>query len=115
MTMNFFERLKRLVGGGEHLHGGIEGGQEDCPTCQPITCMEALEKVYEYLDGELDETTQQDVGHHFSVCQKCYPHLMLEERFLDLLRQSKGEEVKAPTHLKAQVLELLAAEVGEPG
>ena len=113
--MNLFERLKRLVGGGEHLHEGLEGGQDACPTCQSITCMEALEKVYEYLDAELDEATRQDVAHHFSVCQKCYPHLMLEERFLDLLRQSRGEEVKAPDHLKAQVLELLAAEVGERG
>lgn len=115
--MNFIERLKRLMGGGEHLHGGHggHGGDEgDCPACQPITCMEALEKVFEYLDGELDETTRRDVGHHFSVCQKCYPHLMLEERFLDLLHQSKGE-VKAPPHLRAQLLELLAAEIGEPG
>lgn len=112
MTMNFIERLKRLLGGGEHLPAGHENGGEECSAGQPITCMEALEKVYEYLDGELDEDTQRDVGHHFSVCQKCYPHLMLEERFLDLLHQSRGEE-KAPPHLKEQVLELLAAEAGE--
>lgn len=113
--MNFFERLKRLVGGGANSPAGREGGEDDCPACRPITCMEALEKVYEYLDGELDEETRKDVGHHFSVCQRCYPHLRLEERFLELLHQSKGDEVKAPPHLKAQILELLSAEARGSG
>ena len=112
--MTFIERLKSLISGGGH-HGDDSGGmEEECSTCRPISCAEALERVYEYLDGELDGATEKDVQHHFSVCKRCYPHLQLEERFLELLHESKGE-VETPAHLKDQVLELLALEVAEKG
>jgi anti-sigma factor (TIGR02949 family) len=74
--------------------------------------MEALEKVHEFLDGELDSVSHQEVTQHFEMCQKCYPHLRLEERFREALQRSKGDEV-CPEHVKSQVLELLAAEAGK--
>lgn len=109
--MNFIERLRKLLSASDHP-GECLGEDEDCPTCRPISCREAYERVYEYLDGELDEDAHTDVQHHFSVCKKCYPHLRFEEHFLDLLHRSRGKE-EAPAQLKAQVLELLAAEAGE--
>lgn len=112
MTMTFFDRLKRLLGGGGDggsQHGSPDG---DCVTCRPISCMEAIERVHEYLDGELDEASFQDVAHHFEVCQRCYPHLKLEERFREVLREAQAKE-KCPGHLRAQVLDLLAVESRE--
>jgi len=109
--MSFFERLKRLVGGGGNGQPHHEGEDGSCPSCRPISCMEALERVHEYLDGELTEDSYQDVAHHFEVCQKCYPHLRLEERFREALRQSREKE-KCPDHLRTQVLDLLASEAG---
>jgi mycothiol system anti-sigma-R factor len=112
MKMNFIERLRSLLSGEGHHQDGPRETEEECTDCRPISCGEALEKVYEYLDGELDGATNRDVQHHFSVCKRCYPHLQLEERFLDLLHESK-EEVTMPAHLKDQVLELLALEAAQ--
>jgi anti-sigma factor (TIGR02949 family) len=71
--------------------------------------MEAMEQLHEYLDGELDEVSHEEVARHFSICQRCYPHLRLEERFRDLLHGSQDAEA-CPEHVRRQVLELLAAE-----
>jgi mycothiol system anti-sigma-R factor len=87
---------------------------ESFPACEEITCAEALERVHEYLDGELGDVSHEEVARHFSMCQRCYPHLHLEERFRDLLHRSHEGEA-CPDHLKEQVLELLAAEAREPG
>jgi len=76
--------------------------------------MEAMAKVQEYLDGELDGVSHEEVAHHFSICQRCYPHLRLEERFRELLHRSQADEA-CPETLKEQVLELLAEEVGKSG
>jgi mycothiol system anti-sigma-R factor len=70
--------------------------------------------VHEYLDGELEEASAADVAHHFKVCQKCFPHLRLEERFREALRKSRSRE-QCPDHLRAQVLALLAVEGPEEG
>jgi len=106
--MSFVDRMKRLlVSGGSDLHHHAEEGE--CATCRPISCMEAIERVHEYLDGELEEAAASDVAHHFKVCQQCFPHLRLEERFRAAIRDSqKGE--RCPDHLRAQVLEVLAVE-----
>ena len=73
--------------------------------------MQAMEQLQEYLDGELEHISHQEVAHHFSMCKRCYPHLKLEERFRGLLNRSQEEEA-CPEQLREQVLELLAAETG---
>ena len=111
--MSFFERLKRLLGSSDspaRPSGATEGGSG---AGEPISCMEALERLHEYLDGELESASHEEVAQHFSMCQKCYPHLRLEERFREALQRTKDEEA-CPEHVKSQVLELLAAEAGEP-
>ena len=112
--MSFSERLKRLLWGSDVSAPAPAEEDEPSPACKQLTCMEALERVHEYLDGELDDISSEEVAQHFSMCKKCYPHLRLEEQFRSLLNRSHEEEV-CPDHLKEQVLELLAAEAREPG
>ncbi len=114
MKMTFLDRLKRLLmgrGNGQNHH---KNGVGECPECKPISCMEALERVHEYLDGEMEASDARDVAHHFEVCQRCYPHLRLEERFKEALRQSREKE-KCPDHVREQVLALLATEARDDG
>ena len=73
--------------------------------------MQAMDQLQEYLDGELDDISHEEVAHHFSMCKRCYPHLKLEEQFRGLLRRSQEDEA-CPEHLRKQVLELLDAETG---
>jgi anti-sigma factor (TIGR02949 family) len=109
--MNLLDRLKRLLGGnGAPPEVGGNGKPSGPP--EPISCMEAMAKVQEYLDGELDGVSHEEVAQHFAMCKRCYPHLKLEERFRALLHRSSEEET-CPEHVREQVLQLLAAEGGE--
>ena len=112
--MSFFDRLKRLLGGPDTSEEHSGGNGRGSATRDHISCMEAMEKLQEYLDGELDDVSHEEVAHHFEVCQKCYPHLKLEERFRGLLDRSRQEEA-CPDHVREQVLELLSKEAGDPG
>lgn len=77
-----------------------------------ITCEEALSRVHEYLDGELDGVSAEEVRLHFDVCQRCYPHLRLEEAFQAALRRAADADTPIPPDLRDRVLDMLA-EVGE--
>ncbi|NNM07314.1 MAG: mycothiol system anti-sigma-R factor [Gemmatimonadetes bacterium] len=112
--MTFFDRLRRLLGSsqGSTRQGG--GNGKPSGEAQPIACMEAMAKVQEYLDGELNDVSHEEVAQHFSMCKRCYPHLKLEESFKELLHRSAEEEA-CPEHVRNQVLELLAQESGQGG
>ena len=54
-----------------------------------ISCEEAMERVYEYLDGELDPDWTEKVRHHVEICRKCYPYFNFERVFLDHVRSRR--------------------------
>ena len=63
------------------MSGPPEGDRPD-----PITCAEAIRRVYEYLDGELDAGWTERVHEHIEVCRRCYPYFDFERIFLDHIR-----------------------------
>lgn len=74
-----------------------------------ITCAEAAERLYEYLDAELDDESAQAVREHLRVCEACYPRLAFEESFRALVRRvEEGRE--ASDRLKGRVLDALRRE-----
>jgi anti-sigma factor (TIGR02949 family) len=112
--MSILERLRRLLGSDEipAPSRAVEGeAHPDGP--RSISCPEALERIQEYLDGELEGVPREEVAYHFSVCQQCYPHLRLEEQFRELLHRNRERET-CPEHLRAQVLALLAVDGEKP-
>ena len=110
--MSFGDRLRRLLSLGGR--GAGPAGKTSSGVCEDPSCVDAMSRIQEYLDGELENAPHEEVAHHFHVCQKCYPHLKLEERFRDLLHRHHNEEC-APQHLRDQVLELLAREAKRTG
>ena len=98
--MSFINRLRRLFGG-----GGASGN--GAGHAEMISCEEALSVIYEFLDGELEEAPRQQVQEHFDVCQRCYPHLRLEESFRAAVQNATRGEA-APPELKARLLDLIA-------
>lgn len=75
-----------------------------------ISCQEALEKVYEYLDGELGSPDQEKVREHVKICRNCYPLFDFERAFLDFVRE-KGFAEEA----SGELLERVHAIVREGG
>ena len=76
-----------------------DAGQGDQLT---MSCQEALEKVYEYLDGELGSLDQEKVREHVKMCRNCYPLFDFERAFLDFIRE-KGFAEEASDELLARV------------
>jgi len=100
-----FEAFRKWIGSGGNGHG--RGG--DGPTIP--SCKEALSRIYEFLDGELDHVASGQVEAHFEVCRRCYPHLACERAFKAALQRAV-EGRRAPPELRREVLSLLE-EVGE--
>jgi len=59
-------------------------GGETAP--ENITCEEALARMYEYLDGELEPDWSEKVRRHLEVCRRCWPRFELERAFIDHIR-----------------------------
>ena len=72
-----------------------------------ISCQEAAEKVYEYLDGELDGETTEQVRGHIEMCKKCYPYFNFERIFLDHIR-SQANRDESSKALEEKVMKMLA-------
>lgn len=76
---------------------GREGG---------ITCHEAAERVYEFLDGELDPERMEQVRQHVEVCRRCWPYFNFERIFLDHIR-SRGLKSERSRRLEEKVRRML--------
>ena len=76
---------------------------------QGITCEDALRLVSDFIDGELDGVSRQEVEAHFEVCTRCYPHLRLEQSFRAAVRRACERET-APPELRERVLDMVSEE-----
>lgn len=74
-----------------------------------VSCRDALERIQEYLDGELANASEEEIAEHFRICTRCYPHLKLEVCFRTKVHAAL-DGARAPEDLRARVLELLSSE-----
>lgn len=108
----FLERLKRFVTGdgvgrGDSVPPEDSGGARDgCEEIEEISCEEAVSRVYEFLDGELEDAKEERIRCHVLKCERCYPYFNWERVFLANVRE-KGAVPRANPELKEKVRELL--------
>lgn len=79
------------------------------PECGGITCEEAVERVYEFLDGELDPGWMERVREHAEICRRCTPHFEFERVFLEHVRR-KGLRPERSELLEKRIREALESE-----
>ena len=99
--MSLFKKMKIMVGA--TLRGD-----------KMMTCGEALEELFEYLDGELDESTRRRVKDHLALCAPCATRADFEKAFLDAVASARdaGDPVSEAT--RARVLAVLDEVDDEP-
>jgi len=68
-----------------------------------ITCEEAAQQLYEYLDGELSPGDYSKIKLHLELCRNCCHRFDFEEILRSLIR-SKARSEKLPAHLKESIL-----------
>lgn len=72
-----------------------------------ISCQQAVDKVYEYLDGELDAESAEGVRVHIEACKKCYPYFNFERIFIDHIR-SRALGPEHNERLEKRILDVLS-------
>jgi anti-sigma factor (TIGR02949 family) len=72
---------------------------------QPINCEEALQRLFEYIDHELDGHKHEEMDDHLSRCLSCYSRLEFEQKLRQHLKQATGE--KAPPVLHEKIANLI--------
>jgi anti-sigma factor (TIGR02949 family) len=71
-----------------------------------IGCLQAIESLYAYLDGELDDLqTVASVEHHLGHCRSCYSRTEMERALTARMRRS-GKS-RASAGLQARLRKLL--------
>ncbi len=73
-------------------------------------CVNALSKLYDYLDGELPPEEHEAVRHHMEVCQGCYPFLRFCSSFQDAVHRAAEGQIAAPPTLRSRIADLLRVE-----
>jgi mycothiol system anti-sigma-R factor len=67
-----------------------------------MTCEEAVKKLYEYIDKELDKETVAQLDRHLEICKSCCDHFELEKKIKSLIQESCFDQ-KAPQFLKNKI------------
>lgn len=111
------ERLRRLLGLGSD--GASDpavprppfgnGPPPGCEEVSDIPCEEAARRVYEFLDGEIDEEDSETIRCHVEQCERCYPMFNWEKLFLEALKE-RGGRPEPNDELRRRVGELLDRE-----
>jgi anti-sigma factor (TIGR02949 family) len=73
-----------------------------------ITCNEALEQLWAYIDGELPEGEARGVKSHLEACRGCHPHFDYQKAFCQFLRRQAQTPV--PASLRRRVFLALLEE-----
>jgi mycothiol system anti-sigma-R factor len=70
-----------------------------------ITCSEAVERLWEYLDGELTAEDKAALEEHLSFCRVCCGEVEFAQELRGFLARSAGEEL--PEGVRARLLTTL--------
>ncbi len=110
--MAFFDSFKRLFGSTGQNGGSGEPASPDETVVAMIPCDEACARLYEYLDGELEDVSEEEVQRHLEVCEGCYPRVQFEKYFLEALRRSQ-DGGRVSESLRDRVLQSLVEDEGD--
>jgi anti-sigma factor (TIGR02949 family) len=80
-----------------------------------ISCQEALQRLYEYLDGELAAEDTEEVRHHVEICARCYPEVRMTSELKEALERARQGQPCCPDGLRDRVARLLRDEDARAG
>jgi anti-sigma factor (TIGR02949 family) len=72
----------------------------------PIDCHEAVQRLYEFLDGELTPDLEAAIRHHLRLCAGCFGLYDFERAYLRFL-EARTRAVGAPAPVRQRILDEL--------
>lgn len=82
-----------------------------CGNPHDTDCAEVLARVYEYLDGELDEESLAAITHHLDECSPCLAEFGLERVVREVVQRSCRCSA-APEALRMSILSRISQITG---
>jgi anti-sigma factor (TIGR02949 family) len=73
-----------------------------CGKPHDTPCSEVLDRVYEYLDGEMDKHDVHHIKEHLDECGPCLREFGLEEAVKAIVKRSCHDQ--APAELRSKVM-----------
>ena len=67
-----------------------------------MDCFEAANRLFEFLDEELEEFCCEELREHLSICSDCRCHFEFEKSMMCFISQSEVK-TKAPKRLKNKI------------
>jgi anti-sigma factor (TIGR02949 family) len=83
----------------------VELSAQTVETFDYYSCEEAIKRLNDYLDHELQPDERSDVLKHLQICKPCLERFHFEEGLLQSLRV-RVARVTAPGHLRARIADM---------
>ena len=64
-------------------------------TRKDLNCEQALHRLFEFLDHELDAQERDAVRYHLSTCRSCFSRAEFEQRLKQKLHELRQDEAEA--------------------
>jgi mycothiol system anti-sigma-R factor len=74
-----------------------------CGSPHQTPCVEVLQHIYAYIDGEVDGPVEVSITTHLRECPPCLQHFAVERAVKGLVRRSCACE-QAPEELRTQIV-----------
>jgi anti-sigma factor (TIGR02949 family) len=74
-----------------------------------ISCREAVGRLWEFIDNELDDATCEQVREHLERCRNCFPHYQFQQAYREFMATCKDGQCASPELRK----KIFAALLGE--
>jgi mycothiol system anti-sigma-R factor len=72
-------------------------------------CEETMQRLWEFLDGELEPVSEQALQHHLEVCARCYPRYNFQRSYFKIMHQIRDRD-PLPRKLRIRLLQQILAE-----
>lgn len=73
-----------------------------------VPCEVVMQRLWAFLDGELDAAASEQVREHLEMCTRCYPHYDFQRTYF-LMMQRLAERQDSPV-LRSRVFQALLLE-----
>ncbi|HWI02922.1 MAG TPA: zf-HC2 domain-containing protein [Acidimicrobiales bacterium] len=77
-----------------------------------ISCQEAVRKLWEYLENDVDAAQRADLDGHLALCRRCCGEAEFTDELRQMLRSSSGPHL--PPGVEGHLVAFLDSFEGEP-
>jgi anti-sigma factor (TIGR02949 family) len=71
-----------------------------------LDCRQVVDRLYDFLDGELTATDAEEVRAHMAACAHCFERSDFEAAFLRFL-EARGKGKDCPPEVRRRILDSL--------